>query len=179
MFSSIGSIAPVEIKTLTDEQVARSSIYPYPEALYASGPWRCEEKILLQVETDLGFKLPTELRAWYLEVGVCRIPFGEQTPYSSPNNVLMPTHMPQLVGGICSWMEPDIVVEPRTLPFFERDAGLFVCVHPFSANPNAVHWMWGECIGNSVAEFFRNMLDNPDWLGVFKPRGRRSSPSPG
>ncbi len=59
---------------------------------------------------------------------------------------------------------PYTQVEHGTLPFFERDVDLFLCLHPDSDNPNAVHWMWGDKICDSLVEFFQRLVEDPDWF---------------
>ena len=61
-------------------------------------------------------------------------------------------------------------IEPKTLPFFERNVDLFLCLKPHDKNPNAVWWMWGAQMPNqgkicdSIFEFFERLEESPDWF---------------
>lgn len=127
---------------LTPSVLEISEKFPYPEILYGRGLWQCNEEILTDAELSLGYRFPNQLRAFYLEIGVGRISGYTHTTHNSPNNILLPSHIPKLVNGTCEWMMPYTQIQPNTLPFFERDVDLFLCLHPQSDNPNAVHWMW-------------------------------------
>jgi hypothetical protein len=162
-----------EKKYLSQEQA--NNFLSDPNEIYASGFWCCSDEYLHLAETELGYPLPVELRAWYLEVGVCQITPTTRPTFMSDNNILIPTHIPKLISHTCEWMMPYTQIEPDTLPFFERDVDLFLCLHPHSDNPNAVYWMWGEKMPNggkicdSLVEFFQRLVEDPDWFNPPKP----------
>lgn len=156
-------------KVLTPDLIATSESFPNTEVIYGKGLWLCPETILVDTEKCLGYRFPHQLRSLYLEVGVGRLPGYTHTVYNSPNNILIPTHIPKLINGTCEWMMPYTQIEPNTLPFFERDVDLFLCLHPKSDNPNAVYWMWGEKICDSLLEFFQKLVVDPDWFNPPKP----------
>lgn len=128
---------------------------------------------LLEVEKTSGNIIggfPEQLKKFYLELGagtVHKSKAGLET--SSHNYVINPVEIPKLLDGTCEWMMPYTQIEPNTLPFFERDVDLFLCLHPQSDNPNAVHWMWGEKICDSLVEFFQRLVEDPDWFNPPKP----------
>lgn len=122
-----------------------------------------------QAEIVLGCRFPEELRTLYSELGYgfmgCR---GE---YPSPNRVCHPLEVPKIMDlSYEGLVLPGFEVEPNTLPFFERDINLFLCLHPISDNPNAVYWMWGQKMPNggkicdSLVEFFQRLVEDPDWF---------------
>lgn len=160
---------------LTPDVVVTSEIFPNTDVIYGKGLWACPESVLIEAEADLGYSFPEELRAFYLTAGVGRMPDYVHTAINSPNNILIPTHIPKLINGSCEWMMPYTEIEPGTLPFFERDVDLFLCLHPKSDNPNAVWWMWGEKMPNdgkicdSLLEFFQRLVEDPDWFNPPKP----------
>ncbi len=150
-------------KVLTIEAVVDSTVFPNPYAIYASGFWKCSEEIILRTEESLQFRFPWQLRSYYAEIGVGTVRGQDEARSFSFNNVLIPTHIPELINGTCGWMAPYTQIEPEAVPFFERDVDLFFCVKPKSANPNAVHWMWGEKICDSLDEFFNRIAGDPSW----------------
>ena len=168
MYRTLGIRPPTNI--LTPEVAAASENFPNTDVIYGKGLWICPESVLIEAERELGYPFPDELRAFYCEVGVGRIPNYAHTSLNSPNNILIPTHIPKLINGTCKWMMPYTQIEPDTLPIFERDVDLFLCLHPKSNNPNAVWWMWGEKMPNggkicdSLVEFFRRLVDDPNWF---------------
>jgi hypothetical protein len=168
MMNELLNIKPTE-KALTPELIATSERFPNTEVIYGKGLWLCPKTILADAEKCLGYRFPHQLRLFYLEVGVGRLPGYTHTAYNSPNNILIPTHIPRLIDGTCEWMMPYTQIEPETLPFFERDVDLFLCLHPKSDNPNAVYWMWGEKICDSLVEFFQKLVEDPDWFNPPKP----------
>lgn len=115
---------------------------------------------------------PEQLKAFYLELGTGTVQRGSSGVETTAHNyVINPPDIPKLIGGTCEWMMPYTQIQPDTIPFFERDIDLFLCVHPKSGNPNAVHWMWGEKICESAIEFFQRLVEDPDW---FNPPNRES-----
>lgn len=168
MYSSLNIVPASHV--LTSEIIEVSEKYPNIDVIYGKGLWLCSEDILIDVENELGYKFPDQLRSFYLDIGVGRLPGYTHTTNNSPNNILIPTHIPRLINGTCGWMMPYTKIEPDVLPFFERDVDAFLCLHPKSENPNAVWWMWGEKMPNngkicdSVIEFFQRLVEDPDWF---------------
>lgn len=154
-------------KILTLEQIERFATDPYE--IYLSGFWKCSPEILAKAEDALGYPFPSQLRNLYLEAGAGTVRKKGVVEGFSYNNILIPTDIPKLLDGTCEWMMPYTQIEPDTLPFFERGVDLFLCLHPHSDNPNAVHWMWGEKICDSLVEFFQRLVEDPDWFNPSKP----------
>jgi hypothetical protein len=149
-------------KTLSLNELKDSEGDPY--SYYMSGFWGVSENDLRVVESELGEGIPSQLREFYKEVGVGTIRDAEIIEGFSYNNILFPQHLPKVVSGKCKWLMPYAEIQPDTLPFFERDVDLFLCLHPHSDNPNAVWWMWGDKICDSLVEFFQKLVDDPDWF---------------
>lgn len=121
---------------------------------------------ILDAERRLGFSLPSQLRCLYEEFGYGFITVGRDSlcRTTSTNRICTPKDIGDLREGICEWMMPYTKIQPDVLPFFDRDVDLFLCMRPFSENPNAVYWMWGEKICDSLVEFFQRLVENPDWF---------------
>lgn len=149
-------------KCLSREIQKATESDPYEH--YLSGFWRLEQSDIRAVEFELGYEFPPQLFAFYSEIGVGTVRASGKAEGLSYNNVIFPWDIGKLLSGDCVWMDPETGVQPGTLPFFERDIGLFLCLHPGSDEPNAVYWMWGEKICDSLVEFFQRLLVDPDWF---------------
>lgn len=139
-----------------------------PYEYYISGFWKVDPADICTVESELGYKLPDQLSAFYSEIGVGTIRTPGKVEGFSYNNVIFPWDISGLFSGDCAWMEPGLEIQPNVLPFFERDVGLFLCLRPGTAEPNAVYWMWGDKICNSLVEFFEKLVVDPDWFNPSK-----------
>ena len=168
MFEFMHNLVVPEILSMSD--LKNSEEYPMPYALYASGFRPCDEDVVRCTEEELGYSLPTQLRQYFLECGVGQFASKNREMSLSDNNSLIPTHIPKLINRTCGWMMPYTQIKPGTLPFFERDVDLFICLKPHSDNPNAVWWMWGDWrpnqgkICDSLVEFFERLVQDPDWF---------------
>ena len=128
--------------------------------------------LIFEAERKLDYAFPNELRTFYLEIGEGRLQSGEEARFvsHSHNSVIHPTDIPKLLDGTCEWMMPYTEIQPDVLPFFDRDLDLFLCLRPRSGNPNAVYWMWGDRICDSLIEFFQRLMVDPDWFNPPKSR---------
>lgn len=132
-------------------------------------PLRDQLEICL-AEEDLGISLPSELKAFYKEIGEGELQTGTNGDVSDFNRVAGPSELVKIVQGVSDWLMPYSQIEPEALPFFQRDIDLFLCLHPKSDNPNAVYWMWGEKMPNngkicdSLVEFFQRLVIDPNWF---------------
>lgn len=131
------------------------------------------EDDIQQAELVLGCRFPEELRALYSELGYGFMGGSEKF---SPNRVCHPLEIPKIIDSSYEGLVlPEFEAEPNTLPFFERDINLFLCLHPKSDNPNAVYWMWGGEMPNggkicdSLVEFFQRLVKDPDWFNPPQP----------
>lgn len=140
--------------------------------LYENGFFPVSEEVVRNLEQDLGHEIPSELRAFYSEVGEGRLQTGQSGELisGSHNSVIYPSDIPRLIDGTCEWMMPYTIIEPNTLPFFDRDVDLFLCLRPKSENPNAVYWMWGEKVSDSLVDFFQKLIIDPDWFNPSKKK---------
>ncbi len=143
--------------------------------LYENGFFDVSPEQICLAEKFLGYELPVQLRAFYLEVGEGRLQTGRNGRTSDFNNVASPDDLVAIQNGTSDWLMPYTEIEPDTLPFFERDVDLFLCLHPKSDNPNAVWWMWGEKMPNggkicdSLVEFFQRLVEDPNWFNPPRP----------
>lgn len=131
--------------------------------------------VVTRVEVAWGFELPQQLLEFYREIGWGQIQTGRNGCMTDFNYVASLEELEAIANRTSDWLMPYSVIEPGTLPFFQRDVDLFLCLHPKSDNPNAVWWMWGEKMPNggkicdSLVEFFRRLVDDPDWVNPPKP----------
>jgi hypothetical protein len=122
------------------------------------------------VEDALGIKLPLQLVAFYREIGWGQLQTGTNGNTTDFNYVASLEELEAIANGSSDWLMPYTRLEPDTLPFFQRDVDLFLCLHPKSDNPNAVWWMWGEKLPNggkicdSLVEFFQRLVEDPNWF---------------
>ncbi|UCV04240.1 SMI1/KNR4 family protein [Dechloromonas denitrificans] len=129
-----------------------------------------DEARICQAEDVWGFKLPIQLVEFYREIGWGQLQTGTNGNTSDFNYVASIDELTALAKGTSDWLMPYSQLEPDTLPFFQRDVDLFLCLHPQSENPNAVYWMWGEKLPNdgkicdSLAEFFQRLVEDPNWF---------------
>lgn len=134
-----------------------------------------DQHVIDQTERELGVTLPSELKAFYREIGEGQLQTGTNGHVSDFNWVAGPSELVKIVQGESDWLMPYSQLEPNTLPFFQRDVDLFLCLHPMSNNPNAVWWMWGEKMPNggkicdSLVEFFQRLVDDPNWFNLPEP----------
>ncbi len=140
--------------------------------LFENGFFPVDHALIFEAEERLGYTFPDELRAFYIEIGEGRLQSGEEARLvsHSHNSVIHPTDIPKLLDGTCEWMMPYTEIQPDVLPFFDRDLDLFLCLRPRSDNPNAVYWMWGDRICDSLVEFFQRLMVDPDWFNPPKSR---------
>lgn len=122
------------------------------------------------VEKTLGYDLPLELQAFYTNIGWGQLQTGATGLTTDYNYVAAPMELIEILNGTSDWLMPYSQLEPNTLPFFQRDVDLFLCLKPHSDNPNAVWWMWGELMPNggkicdSLVEFFQKLIVDPNWF---------------
>lgn len=130
---------------------------------------------ITQAEDVWGLKLPSQLTCFYQEVGWGQLQTGKNGKVTDFNYVASPEELVAIAKGTSDWLLPYTQIEPNTLPFFERDVDLFLCLHPHSDNPNAVWWMWGEKmpnggkISNSLVDFFQRLVEDPNWFNPTTP----------
>lgn len=125
-----------------------------------------------KAEQDLGFALPDELKQFYEEIGWGQLQTGRNGKVTDNNHVVSPREIIEILDGTSEdWVTPGDTdeMEPGTLPFFIRYPSLFLCLHPHSDNPDAVWWMWGDKICDSLVEFFQKLIEDPDWFSPPKP----------
>lgn len=144
--------------------------------LYENGFFPVSEQEIRKAEQYTGRLLPSQLRTFYEEIGWGRLQTGRNgSKTSSSNDIASPDELVSILNGTSNWLMPYSQLQPGVLPFFQRDLDLFLCLHPNSENPNAVHWMWGEellsggKICDSLVEFFQRLVEDSDWFNPSKP----------
>ena len=127
--------------------------------------WRVSRNDIEQLRASLPYPIPSQLLALYEEVGIgvfCRGSSGQKS--ISHNTIIPPNEVLSVLDGTSELVLPYTQLQPDTLPFFDRDLDSFLCFHSKSENPNAVHWMWGEKICDSLIEFIQRLVEDPDWF---------------
>jgi len=136
---------------------------------------------LEEAEKVLGFGFPSQLRAFYQEIGVgCLLRphvVPENYVFYSSNEILPPLVVANFSKGILQWegqsehwMSEDMaydLLEPGDLPFFEMyDSTHFLVMKTHSDNPNAV-WALGNIkIEDSFEKFiWRLYYESPGYYG--------------
>jgi SMI1 / KNR4 family (SUKH-1) len=115
-------------------------------------------------------QFPSQLVQFFQELGWGQLQSGRNGDVADFNFVASPDEMSNIFTGTSDWLMPYSELEPDTLPFFQRDVDLFLCLKPKSDNPNAVWWMWGEQMPNggkicdSLVEFFQRLVEDPNWF---------------
>jgi hypothetical protein len=105
-----------------------------------------------------------------VEIGWGQLQTGLNGEKADFNFIASPDELCQIHAGTSDWLMPYSQLEPETIPFLQRDTDLFLCVKPFSENPNAVWWMWGQNLPNdgkicdSLIEFFERLIEDPNWF---------------
>lgn len=126
--------------------------------------------LIPSVELAWSCIMPSELVAFYREMGWGQLQTGSNGEHSDFNYIASLQELIDISRGTSDWLMPYSRIEPSTLPFFQRDVDLFLCLKPHSDNPNAVWWMWGEKMPNqgkicdSLVEFFERLVQDPDWF---------------
>lgn len=134
-----------------------------------------DQKDIELAEVTLALDLPAQLKAFYAEIGSGQLQTGSNGDTSDFNWIASPKELVKILKGTSDWLMPYSQLEPDTLPFFQRDVDLFLCLKPKSDNPNAVWWMWGELMPNggkicdSLVEFFQRLVEDPNWFSPPKP----------
>lgn len=134
-----------------------------------------DEDVFELAENTLLSNLPTQLKAFYDEIGEGQLQTGLNGATSDFNWVASPKELVNILNGTSDWLMPYSQLEPATLPFFQRGVDSFLCLKPQSDNPNAVWWMWGELMPNdgkicdSLVEFFERLVEDPNWFSPPKP----------
>lgn len=142
-----------------------------PLSLYANYFCRISTEQIVAAEAAIGYDFPNQLRALYAEVGGGCILTGSNGEIShSHNEIIPPMDVAKLMDGTCEWMLPYTKIQSGVLPFFDRDLDLFLCLRPQSENPNAVYWMYGDKICESLVEFFQKLIIDPDWFNSSKKK---------
>jgi hypothetical protein len=129
---------------------------------------------ITDAEERLGYSLPSELRAFYEEVGSGFFTIGVKDSERDPslvNRVVSPMGIVELLfDTTCQYRPYEGFVE-GVLPFFDCGEGTFLVLRPRSSNPNAVYWPSGvesQRITSSVISFFDELYER---AGFYRERG--------
>jgi hypothetical protein len=132
---------------------------------------------LEEAEQLLGYPFPSELRAFYEQIGYGYLSTPHVPPpghHQSGNEILPPLTAARFALGIRewegqeNWISQDFIedeLKPGDLPFFEMyDSSYFMVMKPLSENPNAVWYMGRKKIEDSFETFIRNLYyDDPNY----------------
>ncbi|MBP9878448.1 MAG: SMI1/KNR4 family protein [Alphaproteobacteria bacterium] len=135
------------------------------------------EKVTLQeiidAETALNLKFPSELKEFYLEIGCGFIVRPHNPPkdyrFFGTNRINAPNLIVQMFeeGPESGLVSQDFLddMEPGDLPFFEiSDSSSFMVMKTQSDNPNAVWYMGYKKIEDSLEQFIWNLYyKDPDY----------------
>jgi hypothetical protein len=134
-----------------------------------------EASDIQEAEALLGYPFPSELRAFYEQIGYGYLSTPHNPPpghHQSGNEILPPLTAARFALGITewegqeSWIAEDVVEDlvPGEIPFMDAaDSSIFVTVRALSQNPNAV-WYLGRRIEDSFETFVRNLYyDDPNY----------------
>lgn len=133
---------------------------------------------LEEAESILGQSFPSQLREFYLQIGVgCLMkPYNAPNDYdfSNKNDILSPIAAANFSKGILEWEDQDLsymqestyeLLEPGDLPFFEiGDSTRFLIMKLYSDNPNAI-WAFGNIkIEDSFEKFIWRLYYESPWF---------------
>ncbi len=102
-----------------------------------------QESAVVALADTLAQPIPDQLLSLFQEVGYGFFDRSSSNSTTSANRLCHPLDIVAIMRGEFDGLSSDFVLEPNTLPFFERDLHLYCCLKPQSDNPNAVWWMWG------------------------------------
>lgn len=108
--------------------------------------------------------LPSQLRAFYVEVGKgfwVRGVRDEHGCASVINRVLGPLEAVDMLSNADNELRPDEGFAQGVFPFFDIGESTYFVVKPHSNEPNIVYWPDGVAIvSESVEEFFSNLYQS-------------------
>ena len=116
------------------------------------------ENEILQLESDIGFKIPSQLRKFYLDVGWGFLDVDSDGKYQNdyPNNIVSPDRLRLF------WKREEVsfqydsdLVDKDELAFFDMGDFMYLVVRPFSNLPNAVYYPRDS---NPVSEDFESFI---------------------
>ena len=134
------------LKRREPSQIERNAFYP----IY--------ENEIQENEKRLGFRFPSELRNFFLEIGCGFLPIkhGEKEHCGYSNRILSPMSIADiLLEGVDSGqLHPETEFLEGEMPFFEiGEMASFLIMYPQSDKPNAVYNMLGQIIEESFSKF--------------------------
>ena len=123
--------------------------------------WRVEEKDVLTAEAHLGYKFPSELRAFFLEIGCGFFAQGakdKKRDRSLINGILSPSEISDLLLNNENPARPAEGFMNGVMPFFDIGENSYLVLRPESGKPNRVYWPDGKkAIANDLQAFFENL----------------------
>lgn len=121
----------------------------------------CSEDIL-KLENIV--KIPDELKLLWQEIGMGLINYSTNgLIFSECNNqILSPHSVKNILLGVTD-SRPDFEIENDTIPFFEVIPASFLCMR-LNHDDKGVYWMWGGRVADSLVDFFKLLLKNPNGI---------------
>ncbi|MFV0304908.1 MAG: SMI1/KNR4 family protein [Moheibacter sp.] len=129
--------------------------------------FKIKQGTLEQVESELGFTLPLELRELYVQVG---FGFFWQNDNSSFDRLLSPLQVKQITLKEDFYeYDPDLelyddIYKGEKLLFFEVNEGVYLGIDKTDIKgKNAIYYFKNK-IADSLEEFLKQFLDNPNLI---------------
>jgi hypothetical protein len=124
--------------------------------------WPVSKDNIEEEEKKLGFSFPSELKAFWLEIGYGFFKQGiEDTGLTHVNRVLSAKSVRRML------LDPSDLARPRegfpegVMPFFDLGESTYLVLRPTSTHPHRVYWPGGkEVITETVVEFFTKLYRN-------------------
>ena len=119
---------------------------------------------------ELKVTIPIQLLNLYIEKGCGFLNSKINKEQFFLNRIMHPLDVIAVINHNYVGLTSEFEYEENTLPFLEVDVDFFLCLKPYSENPNAVHHMWGELMPNngkicdSLVEFIERLVEDPNWF---------------
>jgi hypothetical protein len=124
-----------------------------------------DPKDIDEAEKRLGFKLPSQLRAFYEQIGCgfLRLPpnADDSRRLNYINRFLDPDEVATLYLGEDEDFDPSDGFDSTELPFFEVGDGLYIVIKMSGDDSNRVCWPSGEEISPDLVTFTRHLVEDP------------------
>jgi hypothetical protein len=125
-----------------------------------------EAEEIERLEKFLGYKIPSQLRQFYHEIGYGSLTHPKEFPKDYVFYNANAVHSPSLIlemlekGQESGYISEDVYedLKPGDIPFFEiGDSSSFMIMKALSDNPNAIWYMGMEKIEDSLEQFIHNL----------------------
>lgn len=152
-------LKPYKYKNIHEKRFTKNNFFPVTD----------EE--ILNFEEKFGYELPSQLKAFYKEVGYGFLTrpheYQEDYQFSNTNRVNPPDLLTEMLenGQSSGLISEDAyeLLQPGDIPFFEiGDSSSFMFMKTKSDNPNAVWYMGAVKVADYLEEFIHKLYyDGP------------------